>query len=94
MHYPQVEDLEISIYNKNTMKEKEKKEMMEVVCEGIDKVIMPVLGKILEKQEAHDKRFDNVDQKLEEHDDRFDNIDRKLDSTVSWVDKHKILMGK
>jgi tetrahydromethanopterin S-methyltransferase subunit G len=51
--------------------------------------------------DAHDRRFDTIDQHLREHSDtlrddthRLDRIERKLDSTIGRVDYHSVRLER
>lgn len=83
------------------MNQKDKKEMMEVVCEGIDKVVAPILGEVLDNQkemkgDIKDLKLDTKEIKEVQSDqsDQLETINRKLDSTITRVDRHDVLMKK
>ena len=61
------------------MDPKEKKEMVLLIEEAIDKKVSPRFDGI-------DKRFDGIDKKLSDHDSRFNDIGKKLDTIGTSVE--------
>lgn len=82
------------------MNQKDKKEIIQIACEAIEKVMMPVLDDILKNQDEMKKELETkpskeeVDERFDEADERMDRIERKLDATITVVDKDDVLMKK
>ncbi len=69
------------------MKTQDKKEIREIFNEGITQLVLPLLDKIIEKQEDHSERFDDVDYRL-------NRMELKLDSNVKRFDNHDVRISR
>ncbi|EKD57084.1 MAG: hypothetical protein ACD_58C00006G0005 [uncultured bacterium] len=74
------------------MKPEDKKDMMNIVCEALEQVVLPILQKIDDKLEQADERFERMDERFDDLENKVDGIERYSKPHVERIDKQEIVI--
>lgn len=77
-----------------SLTKEDKNEVNEIVVDAMTTVMMPVLDKILDKLDEHDKRFDKIEEDLTDVKLTVNRIETLQMSELNRVDNHEVRISQ